>query len=169
MMASRLRWIFFVAVAVCLTCRALAQGPDFSVIDTLVNHAVEQEQIPGAVVEIGHAGHVVFSKAYGERSLEPTREAMTLDTVFDMASLTKPLMTATSIMQLCERGKLSFNDPVAKYLPEFAANGKQDITIRQLLTHYSGLPPDLSLEQPWEGKAAAFRQAFAAQPTMPAG
>lgn len=92
-----------------------------------------------------------------------------MDTVFDMASLTKPLMTATSIMQLCEQGKLSFNDPVSKYLPEFGANGKQGITIRQLLTHYSGLPPDLSLEQPWEGKAEAFRQAFAIKPATPAG
>src|ERR1700751_4234987 len=144
-----------------------AQRSNFSSIDTLVQQAVERQEIPGAVVEIGHGGRVVFQKAYGERSLEPSREAMTVDTVFDMASLTKPLMTATAVMQLCEEGKLSFNDPVAKYLPEFAANGKQDITIRQLLTHYSGLPPDLSLEQPWEGKAAAFRQAFAAQPTMP--
>ena len=148
---------------------AFAQQPDFSRIDELVGNAVEQHQIPGAVVEIGHNGRVVFRKAYGERSLEPTREAMTLDTIFDMASLTKPLMTATAVMQLCEQGKLSFNDPVAKYLPEFAANGKQDITIRQLLTHYSGLPPDLSLEQPWEGKAEAFKQAFAIQPAMPAG
>jgi len=148
---------------------AFAQRPDFSSIDKLVGQAVEQGQIPGAVVEIGHGGRVVFRKAYGHRSLEPVREAMTLDTVFDMASLTKPMMTATAVMQLAEQGKLSFNDPVAKYLPDFAVNGKQDITIRQLLTHYSGLPPDLSLEQPWEGKAEAFRQAFAIQPATPAG
>ncbi len=164
------RWLLcLVAVLGCMRCHALAQRTDFSAIDTLVGQAVEQHHIPGAVVEIGHRGRVVFRKAYGERSLEPVHEAMTLDTVFDMASLTKPLLTATAVMQLCEQGKLSFNDPVAKYLPEFAANGKQDITIRQLLTHYSGLPPDLSLEQPWEGKAEAFRQAFAIQPATPAG
>jgi len=162
------RWLVFLFVA-CAGHFAFAQKPDFSPIDRLVGQAVEQGQIPGAVVEIGHGGHVVFRKAYGERSLEPAREDMTVDTVFDMASLTKPLMTATAVMQLCEQGKLSFNDPVAKYLPEFAANGKQDITIRQLLTHYSGLPPDLSLDQPWEGKAEAFRQAFAIAPATPAG
>src|SRR5215475_7316365 len=162
------RWLV-VASLLGVSYSAFSQRPDFSPIDTLVQQAIEQKQIPGAVVEIGHGGHVVFRKAYGERSLEPTREAMTLDTVFDMASLTKPLMTATAVMQLCEQGKLSFNDPVEKYLPEFGANGKQDITIRQVLTHYSGLPPDLSLMQPWEGKAEAFRQAFAIQPATPAG
>jgi uncharacterized protein YbbC (DUF1343 family)/CubicO group peptidase (beta-lactamase class C family) len=165
---TRRRWLVFLFVA-CAGHFAFAQKPDFSPIDTLVGQAVEQHQIPGAVVEIGHDGRVVFRKAYGERSLEPSQEAMTVDTVFDMASLTKPLMTATSIMQLCEQGMLSFNDPVAKYLPEFGANDKQDITIRQLLTHYSGLPPDLALDQPWEGKAEAFRQAFAIAPTTPAG
>jgi len=164
----RMRSLGFLLLTAAVSC-AFAQTPDFSSIDTLVEQAVEHQQIPGAVVEIGHDGHVVFRKAYGERSLEPVRETMTADTVFDMASLTKPLMTATAIMQLCEQGKLSFNDPVAKYLPEFAANGKRDITIRQLLTHYSGLPPDLSLDRPWEGKAEAFRQAFAIQPATPAG
>ena len=165
----RCRFVLLAAVCGLVTCCAFAQQPDFSSIDTLVGNAVEQHQIPGAVVVVGHNGRVVFRKAYGERSLEPTRETMTLDTVFDMASLTKPLMTATAVMQLCEQGKIRFNDPVSKYLPEFAANGKLDITIRQLLTHYSGLPPDLSLEQPWEGKAEAFKQAFAIQPAMPAG
>jgi uncharacterized protein YbbC (DUF1343 family)/CubicO group peptidase (beta-lactamase class C family) len=162
------RWMVFLAV-VCWGGCAFAQKPDFSSIDRLVGQAVEQGQIPGAIVEIGYGGRVVFRKGYGQRSLEPVREAMTVDTVFDMASLTKPLMTATAVMQLAEQGRLSFNDPVAKYLPEFAANGKQDITIRQLLTHHSGLPPDLSLEQPWEGKAEAFRQAFAIEPATPAG
>ncbi|WP_251106591.1 exo-beta-N-acetylmuramidase NamZ domain-containing protein [Alloacidobacterium dinghuense] len=167
-------WLLLVVVVGWSSGRLFAQrpdlsSPDFSSIDALVDQAVEQKQIPGAVVEVGHAGHAVFRKAYGQRSLEPVREVMTVDTVFDMASLTKVLMTATAVMQLCERGKLSFNDPVAKYLPDFAANGKQDITIRQLLTHYSGLPPDLSLEQPWEGKSEAFRQALATQPATPAG
>jgi uncharacterized protein YbbC (DUF1343 family)/CubicO group peptidase (beta-lactamase class C family) len=163
---------YFARAVLLLTCAASyvhAQQSKFAAIDNLVGQAIAQKQIPGAVVEIGHGGHIVFRKAYGERSLEPEREAMTVDTVFDMASLTKPLMTATSIMQLCEEGKLSFNDPVAKYLPEFAANGKQDITVRQLLTHYSGLPPDLSLEKPWSGKAEAYKQAFAVKPTTPAG
>ena len=74
---------------------------------------------------------------------------MTEDTIFDMASLSKCLATATAIMQLYEAGKLQFDDPVAKYLPDFAANGKEGVTIRDLLTHYSGLPEDLSLKDPW--------------------
>ncbi len=74
---------------------------------------------------------------------------MTLDTIFDMASLTKCLATATAVMQLYEAGKLDFDDPVAKYLPEFAVNGKQNVTIRELLTHYSGLPPDVDLKDAW--------------------
>jgi uncharacterized protein YbbC (DUF1343 family)/CubicO group peptidase (beta-lactamase class C family) len=146
-----------------------AQTNKFAAIDDLVNQAVAQKQLPGAVIVIGYNGRVVFRKAYGERSLEPVREAMTLDTVFDMASLTKPLVTATAIMQLCEQGKLSFTDPVSKYLPEFAVNGKQDITIRQLLTHYSGLPPDLSLTDNWEGKEETYKRAFAIVPATPVG
>jgi CubicO group peptidase (beta-lactamase class C family) len=103
------------------------------------------------------------------RSLEPARERMTDDTIFDMASLTKPLITATAVMQLYEHGKIAPNDPVAKYLPEFGAKGKQDITIRQLLTHYSGLPPDLSLADVWEGKQEAYARAFAIEPVHAAG
>lgn len=162
------RWLLCLFLCIPF-CSAFAQQTKFSVIDDLVNQAVEQHQIPGAIVVIGHDGRVVFRKAYGQRSLEPTQEAMTMDTIFDMASLTKPLMTAASVVQLCEQGRLSFNDPVTKYLPEFGANGKQDITIRQLLTHYSGLPPDLSLTEPWEGKAEAFKRAFAIRPATPAG
>ena len=89
---------------------------------------------------------------------------MTLDTVFDLASLTKVIVTTTAVMQLVERGKVRLNDPVAKYLPEFAQNGKDDITVRQLLTHYSGLEPDLDLKTAWEGKETAYRMAFAETP-----
>ena len=81
----------------------------------------------------GTTGSVIYRKAYGARALEPRREAMTLDTVFDLASLTKVIVTTTAVMQLVERGKVRLNDPVAKYLPEFAQNGKEDITVRQLL------------------------------------
>ena len=158
-----------VVVWLCCSAAFAQQTQKFSTIDQLVGQAIAEHRLPGAVVEIGHNGKVVFRKAYGERSLEPTREPMTADTIFDMASLTKCLMTATATMQLFDQGKLRFNDPVSKYLPEFAANGKEDITIRQLLTHYSGLPPDLSLTEPWEGKQEAFRRAFAIKPDHPAG
>jgi uncharacterized protein YbbC (DUF1343 family)/CubicO group peptidase (beta-lactamase class C family) len=118
---------------------------------------------------VGHDGQVVYRKAYGSRALEPRREGMTVDTVFDVASLTKVIVTSTAVMQLVERGKVRLNDPVAKYLPEFAQNGKEDITVRQLLTHYSGLAPDLDLKTGWEGKETAYRMAFAETPVDPPG
>ena len=144
-------------------------APSFLQEDSILNSAIDDHLIPGAVLIVGHHGKVVYRRCYGSRSLEPVQERMTLDTVFDMASLTKPLMTATAVMQLYEQGKLSPNDPVSKYVPDFAANGKQDITIRQLLTHYSGLPPDISLADPWEGKQEAYTRAFAVKPIHPPG
>jgi len=140
-----------------------------AVIDPIINDAIAQRQIPGAVLIVGHDGRVVYRKAYGSRAIEPRREAMTLDTVFDCASLTKVVVTATAIMQLWEQGKLRMNDPVAKYLPEFGKNGKQDIMIRQLLVHYSGLAPDLDLAKKWEGKETAYRMAFEAAPERTPG
>ena len=118
---------------------------------------------------VGHNGHVVYRKAFGHRALEPRRELMTLDTIFDLASLTKVVGTTTAMMQLIEQGKVRPNDPVAKYLPQFAQNGKEDITVRQLLTHYSGLAPDLDLKTTWQGKATAYGMAFAEKPDDPAG
>ncbi len=98
---------------------------------------------------------------------------MTEDTIFDMASLTKCLATATAIMQLYEAGKLQFDDPVVKYLPDFAANGKEKVTIRELLTHYSGLPEDVSLKDPWglaaPDKAEGIRRAMNATLYGPPG
>jgi uncharacterized protein YbbC (DUF1343 family)/CubicO group peptidase (beta-lactamase class C family) len=136
----------------------LATG--YASIDRIIEAGIAAKKLPGAVVVIGHDGHIVFHKAYGMRSLEPTRETMTEDTIFDMASLTKCLATATAVMQLYQQGRIRLNDPVAEYLPEFAANGKQDITIRQLLTHYSGLPPDVNLKDRWSGKQEGLRRAF---------
>jgi uncharacterized protein YbbC (DUF1343 family)/CubicO group peptidase (beta-lactamase class C family) len=133
-------------------------------VDAVIERAMHDGAIPGAVLLIGHDGQVIYRKAYGERALEPRREPMTLDTIFDLASLTKVIVTTPAVMQLVEQGKVRLNDPVAKYLPEFAQNGKEDITVRQLLTHYSGLAPDLDLKTAWEGKETAYRMAFAETP-----
>jgi uncharacterized protein YbbC (DUF1343 family)/CubicO group peptidase (beta-lactamase class C family) len=140
-----------------------------SVVDDIVLQAIRDQQIPGAVVLVGHDGQVIYRKAFGERSLEPRREAMTVDTIFDLASLTKVVATTTAVMQLVEKGKIRVNDPVAKYLPEFAENGKDEITVRELLTHYSGLTEDLDLSQPWQGKDTAVRMAYAEKPVYPPG
>src|ERR1039457_4480213 len=140
-----------------------------AVLDPILNDAIAQGQIPGAVLIVGHDGQVVYRKAYGNRAIEPRREAMTLDTIFDCASLTKVVATTASIMQLWEQGKFRMNDPAAKYLPEVGQNGKQEITIRQVLVHYSGLPEDLELGKKWEGKDTAYRMAFEVAPDRSPG
>src|SRR5579859_6725911 len=138
-------------------------------VDSVIEQAITDGNIPGAVLIVGHDGAVVYRKAYGYRALEPRREPMTLDTVFDLASLTKVIATTTAMMQLFEEGKVRMNDPVAKYLPEFAQNGKEDITLRQLMTHYSGMAPDLDLTTPWEGKNTAYQLAFVEPPETTPG
>ena len=138
-------------------------------VDAVIEQAIHDGNIPGAVLLVGHNGQVIYRKAYGNRALEPRREPMTLETIFDLASLTKVVATTTAVMKLVEQGKIRLNDPVAKYLPEFAQNGKEDITVRQLLTHYSGLGPDLDLKTIWEGKETAYRMAFGEAPEAPPG
>ena len=149
--------------------RRPAPAVRLNTVDGVIEQAIHDGNIPGAVLLVGHNGRVIYRKAYGNRALEPRREPMTLDTIFDLASLTKVIATTTAVMQLVEQGKVRLNDPVAKYLPEFAQNGKDDVTIRQLFTHYSGLAPDLDLKMPWEGKDTAYRMAFAETPQDPPG
>lgn len=140
-----------------------------ALLDPILERSVAAGDIPGAVLLVGHNGRIVYRKAYGARALEPMREPMTVNTIFDLASLTKCIATTTSMMKLVEEGRVRLNDPVAAYLPEFAQNGKQDITIRDLLTHYSGLGPDLDLQTHWNGRDAAFAMAMAQTPANPPG
>ncbi len=115
---------------------------------------------------IGHNGQVVYQKAYGSRALIPHREPMTLDTIFDAASLTKVIATTPSIMRLFEQGQIRLNDPVTKYLPEFQG-GHSDITIRNLMTHFSGLRPDLDLKPAWSGYETGIQRALDRQARRP--
>jgi uncharacterized protein YbbC (DUF1343 family)/CubicO group peptidase (beta-lactamase class C family) len=154
---------FLCGLAVCQQ----ANEPSLVALDSIVQSAIQNHEIPGAVLLVGHDGHIVYRKAFGERSLEPVRSAMTGDTIFDLASLTKVIATNTAVMQLFEQGKIRLNDPVTKYIPEFAQNGKEDITVRDLLTHYSGLEPDLDLSHPWSGRDTAYRMAFSETPVSP--
>ncbi len=125
-------------------------------VDQAVAAEIARKQLPGAVVLVGRQGKVVWRKAYGNRALEPAPEVMTVDTVFDLASLTKIVATATSVMILVERGMVRLGDPVARYIPEFAANGKQNITIEQLLIHRSGLIADNEIKDYEQGPAQAM-------------
>lgn len=112
--------------------------------------------MPGAVVLVGHQGEIVYERAFGARAVESVLEPMTVDTVFDLASLTKAVATTTSVMVLLEEGRLRLRDPVVAHIPEFASHGKGAITIQHLLTHVSGLRPDLPLEDVFEGAAVAI-------------
>ncbi|HEX3102120.1 MAG TPA: serine hydrolase domain-containing protein, partial [Pyrinomonadaceae bacterium] len=121
-------------------------------IDALVAEAIKDKKMPGAVVLIGHRGKIVFRKAYGNRSLVPTVEPMTLDTIFDLASLTKVVATTTSIMILVEQGKLRLTDTIGMYIPDIDDAQAKRITIQQLLTHTSGYAPDFDLKEKWTGR-----------------
>jgi CubicO group peptidase (beta-lactamase class C family) len=131
------------------------QPLDFSAIDELVEQAVREGKTPGAVVVIGRRDGIVFERAYGERALLPTRREMTLDTIFDLASLTKPLVTGALAAWLIERGEIHLSDRVSRYLPEFSGQGKETITVEQLLLHTSGLPPSNPLADYRHGKQRA--------------
>ncbi|HWZ45772.1 MAG TPA: exo-beta-N-acetylmuramidase NamZ domain-containing protein [Candidatus Saccharimonadales bacterium] len=144
-------------------------APGFSVVDALVQREVDADSITGAVVMVGHQGKVVHERAFGARVLSPKRQPMTLDTVFDLASMTKVVATTPSIMRLVQFGQLRLNEPVAHFLPEFAANGKQSITVRELLTHYSGLAPDLDLVEQWQGPQEAYHRAHEEKLQNPPG
>ena len=129
-------------------------------IDRVVEDAIEARETPGAIVLVARHGGIVYHKAFGKRALEPAPEEMTLDTIFDMASLTKVLATASSIMALIEEGRISLTDRVAAYLPEFAQHDKGAITVRDLLTHFSGLRPDIDLDDDWTGYRTAIERGF---------
>jgi uncharacterized protein YbbC (DUF1343 family)/CubicO group peptidase (beta-lactamase class C family) len=139
-----------------------------ALLDQAVEDAVHQNQIPGAVLIVGHDGRIVHRKAYGNRALVPKAEAMTVDTIFDCASLTKVIATTSSLMKLFEQGKFRLNDRLTQYIPEFEG-GRSEITIRNLMTHFSGFRPDLTLNPPWSGYATGIHLAEIDKPTGPPG
>lgn len=153
-----------------LPCAALAQErfAGSERLDRAVQQAIAENRIPGAVLLVGQPGRVLHRAAYGMRSLEPAREAMTPDTIFDLASLTKIVATTSAAMKLVEEGKLRLADKVTAYLPEFQ-NGESDITVRQLLTHYSGLRPDVDLKPAWSGYETGIKLALKDKPAAPPG
>src|SRR5438876_3568785 len=138
-------------------------------IDEAIAAEIARKQLPGAVVLVGRQGKVVWRRAYGHRALEPQTESMTVDTIFDLASLTKVVATATSVMILIERGRVRLGDPVARYIPEFAEMGKRNITVEQLMTHRSGFPPDNDIKDYEQGPQKAFENIWRLAPVSEAG
>src|SRR5512133_1493588 len=104
-------------------------------MDAVIAASIAKHELPGAVVLVARNGRVVWRRAYGSRAVEPRSERMTVNTIFDLASLTKVVATATSIMILIERGKIRLSDPVSTYIPELKGEGRERITIEHLLTH----------------------------------
>ena len=139
----------------CIICGPRIE-PDFGPIDAAVEAAIARGDCPGAVVVVVHKDEVVYRKAFGQRAVQPEKEPMTVGTVFDLASLTKPMATGTSVMLLVEQGKLKPDDPVAKHWPAFGANGKEAVTVGQLLLHTSGLTADNDLKDYADGRAKAL-------------
>src|SRR5881394_3456873 len=129
-------------------------------MDAVIQASIEKKELPGAVVLVARHGKVVWRKAYGARAVEPQREAMTTDTIFDLASLTKVVATTSSIMILIEQGKVRLNDPVTQFIPEMKGEGRDAITIEQLLTHMTGFAPDFDLRDRWIGYDEAIKRLY---------
>ena len=138
-------------------------------IDRVVEAAIAAGQTPGAVVLVGRGDRILHLQAYGVRSTEPTRELLTVDTVFDLASLTKVIATTSAVMSLVEQGRIRLNDSVATHVPGFERYGKGTISVGHLLTHVSGLRPDVDLADPWTGYEAAIELARNEVPTSAPG
>ncbi len=153
-------------------------------IAPLIQHSIQMGTYPGAVVLAGRKDSIIYQGVFGSQQILPKPLPMQSDTIFDVASLTKVMVTTTAIMQLVEQGKLDLDKPVAFYWPAFARQHKSAITLRDLLTHTSGLPEDIASEElnqilppakrihpvlNWHGRAAALQQIINLEPRAPRG
>lgn len=167
------RWVvgILLILTVLFTGPLLAQGPtpgdraaetlhpdQVARIESLISLAIEEGRLPGCVLTVGRRDQVLLSRAFGSRQIVPAPNPMTDDTIFDLASLTKPIATGTSVMLLIERGQLRVHDRVAHHWPEFGTRGKESLTLFELLTHQSGLIPDNPLADYEQGLDEAWRK-----------
>ena len=164
------------ALALLLAPALLCAQPRFAgspQLDAAIEEGIQKELLPGAVCLVGRLDTqgrpvILHRQAYGHRALVPAREVMTVDTIFDAASLTKVIATTSSVMKLFEQGKIRLNDKVTDYLPGFQ-HGKSTITVRHLLTHFSGLRPDLDLKPAWSGYETGIEKALIDPPIAEPG
>ena len=148
---------------------ASAKATDLSVkLDAVVKKAVDEGKMPGAVLLVARESEILYHKAHGLRAIEPHRLPMKVDTIFDCASLTKVVVTAPAVAMLIEEGRIRLTDRVTKHLPEFSG-GESPITIKQLLTHFSGLRPDFDLEPEWSVYQSGIQRAYKEVPIVPPG
>src|ERR1051326_1798521 len=152
------------ALVVCVLARvsfgaeSILYSQKLSEMDTAIERAIAENKCPGGVLWVEHRG-ASYRKAYGHRAFVPTAERMTEDTIFDAASLTKVVACTPAIMLLVERGQIKLDAPVCSYIPEFKGEGKETVTVRQLMTHTSGLRPDIETKTDWTGQSAAIQKA----------
>lgn len=140
-----------------------------SAVDAIIESAIAKGHVPGAVLLVGDRQGVLYRKAYGHRSLFPQETPMTVDTIFDMASITKSVATNTSIMLLIQQGKIDPQDKVAKYIPSYASEGKEDTTIEHLLLHWGGLPPVNSVKEYQGTRQESLENVFKLKPRFEPG
>jgi CubicO group peptidase (beta-lactamase class C family) len=138
-------------------------------VATIVEQGINEGEMPGAVVVVADQKQVLYQRAFGDRQVEPHRVPMTLNTVFDLASLTKPIATATSVMCLVQAGKVEVDEPVCRYLPEFTGHGKESITVSDLLLHVGGLIPDNALADYQQGPEEAWKRICELKPIAARG
>jgi uncharacterized protein YbbC (DUF1343 family) len=119
---------------------ACAQAPDFSAVDDIAREAIQSGEIPGIVVVVGRGDEVLLEQAWGVRRVIPDTQPMTIDTIFDIASMTKPMGTSLAVMSLVERGAIKLDAPLGRYLSEFRKPQFSGVTIERLLTHSAGFP-----------------------------
>jgi uncharacterized protein YbbC (DUF1343 family)/CubicO group peptidase (beta-lactamase class C family) len=152
--------IAFAAAQSAIQTKDIVRYEKQAAMDTAITEAIREGKCPGGVLWVEHGGRN-YHKAFGKRAVVPAAEPMTADTIFDAASLTKVVACTPAVMLLVERGQLSLEDRVVKHIPEFAGGGKEEVTVLQLITHVSGLRPDVSLKPDWSGYDAAIKLACA--------
>ncbi|MEP6663560.1 MAG: serine hydrolase domain-containing protein, partial [Verrucomicrobiota bacterium] len=161
MRKNRFCFFIFLSISILAAKTGFAEPMDRGVLgrmDAQINAAIAEKKLPGAVIWVEHNGDI-YHKAFGDRAIEPKFEEMTRDTIFDAASLTKVVAGTPAIMLLIERGRVKLEEKVSTYLPEFKGDGKEEITVKQLMTHVSGLQPDISTKEKWSGNETAIQMA----------
>lgn len=158
-------------VLAALVAGALAvQGGAAATFDPLVRDGMARGAYPGAALVVGRRDTILFAGAYGRLTWSARGAAVTVDsTLYDLASVTKVVATTTALMLLVERGRVSLDAPVARYVPEFAGTGTAAITVRHLLNHTSGLRGTMPLYKEASDRAGALRLVFEATPIIPTG
>lgn len=165
-------WFAFLPLLALCAWNGVASSPldptALGKMDAEIEKAIASNNCPGAVLRVEH-GDQVYTKVFGNRVLLPEKETMTADTIFDVASLTKVVAGTPAIMLLIERGSVKLDEPVQTYLPEFKDDGREAVTVRHLLTHTSGLLPDIETRTDWTGRDTAIKKACAEKLRSTAG